>query len=71
MKRTTKYVGRDVHLAITAASVRNDGGRILARGSFATGERTMSSLPRRGSSTHCWEWNADVCRSAPVPGVPI
>jgi transposase len=31
MKRTTKYVGLDVHQATTVASVRAQGGRVMAR----------------------------------------
>lgn len=31
MKRTTKYVGLDVHQASTVASVRDDSGRLIAR----------------------------------------
>lgn len=31
MKRTTKYVGFDVHQATVAASVRDDSGRVIAR----------------------------------------
>jgi hypothetical protein len=30
MKRTTKYVGLDVHQATTVASVREESGRVLA-----------------------------------------
>jgi hypothetical protein len=31
MKRTTKYVGLDIHQASTVASVREDSGRVIAR----------------------------------------
>lgn len=31
MKRSTKYVGLDVHQATTVTSVREDGGRVIAR----------------------------------------
>ncbi len=31
MKRTTKYVGLDVHQASTVCSVREEGGRVIAR----------------------------------------
>ncbi len=31
MKRTTKYVGLDVHQAMTVATVRSEGGRVIAR----------------------------------------
>lgn len=30
MKRTTKYVALDVHLATTLASVRQESGRVIA-----------------------------------------
>jgi hypothetical protein len=41
MKRTTKYVGLDVHQASTVAAVREEGGRMLARGIFATEEEAI------------------------------
>jgi hypothetical protein len=43
MKRTTKYVGLDVHQATIVASVRDDSGRILARSMAA------DSRPRTGA----------------------
>lgn len=36
MKRMTKYVVLDVHQATTSASVREDGGRIIARAILPT-----------------------------------
>jgi len=36
MKRNTKYVGLDVHQATTVASVREAGGRVIARSILAT-----------------------------------
>lgn len=36
MKRTTKYVGLDVHQATTVASVREPGGRVIARSILPT-----------------------------------
>jgi len=36
MKRTTKYVGLDVHQATTVSSVRDDSGRIIARSILPT-----------------------------------
>jgi len=36
MKRTTKYVALDVHQATTAASVRDDSGRVIARSILET-----------------------------------
>jgi transposase len=41
MKRTTKYVGLDVHQATTVASVREESGRIVARCIFATDEAAI------------------------------
>lgn len=41
MKRSTKYVGLDVHQASTVAVVREEGGRILARSIFATNEEAI------------------------------
>ena len=38
MKRTTKYVALDVHQATTLASVRAEGGRVIARSIMATEE---------------------------------
>ena len=38
MKCMTKYVGLDVHQATTVASVRAEGGRILARSILPTDE---------------------------------
>ncbi len=41
MKRTTKYVALDVHQAMTAASVREEGGRIIARSILPTEEPAL------------------------------
>jgi len=41
MKRTTKYVGLDVHQAMTVASVREESGRVIARSVFPTEEATI------------------------------
>ena len=38
MKRTTKYVGLDVHQTTTLASVREEGGRVIARSIMPTEE---------------------------------
>lgn len=43
MKGTTKYVALDVHQATTVASVREGGGRVIARSIFPTEE---SAIPR-------------------------
>jgi transposase len=51
MKRTTKYVALDVHQATTVASVREEGGRIIARSIFPTEETAILEFFRgmRGS----------------------
>jgi transposase len=51
MKCMTKYVGLDVHQATTVASVRAEGGRVLARTILPTEEPAMVELFRgmRGS----------------------
>ncbi len=41
MKRRTKYVGLDVHQAMTVASVREEGGRVIGRTVVATEEATL------------------------------
>ena len=41
MKRRTKYVGLDVHQAMTVASVREEGGRVIARTAVATEETAL------------------------------
>ena len=41
MKRSTKYVGLDVHQASTVASVRDDSGRVIARTIVPTEEQAI------------------------------
>ena len=41
MKRTTKYVALDVHQATTVASVRQEGGRVIARTILPTEEPAL------------------------------
>ena len=41
MKRNSKYVGLDVHQAMTAATVRTEGGRVVSRGVMETSERSI------------------------------
>lgn len=41
MKCITKYVGLDVHQATTVASVRGEGGRVLARAILPTEESAV------------------------------
>jgi transposase len=46
MKRSVKHVGLDVHQASTVAVVRNENGKIIARGIFATEEEAILSFVR-------------------------
>jgi len=46
MKRTTKYVGLDVHQASTVASVREDSGRVIARSVLPTEGPALTELVR-------------------------
>ena len=41
MKRNTKYVALDVHLATTVASVRADSGQVIARSVLPTEEGAL------------------------------
>jgi len=51
MKRTTKYAALDVHQTTTSASVREDGGRVIARAVIPTEEAAIVEFFRgmRGS----------------------
>ncbi len=51
MKRNTKYVALDVHLATTVASVREDSGQVIARSVLPTEEGALVEFFRgmRGS----------------------
>ena len=44
MKRTTKYVGLDVHQATTVASVRDRSGRVIARAILPTDEAALGDF---------------------------
>ncbi len=44
MKRTTKYVGLDVHQAMTVATVRTSGGRVIARSVVETGDESITEF---------------------------
>jgi transposase len=44
MTRNTKYVGLDVHQAMTAATVRTEGGRVLVRSVIETSERSITEF---------------------------
>ena len=44
MKRNSKYVGLDVHQAMTAATVRTEGGRVVARSVIETSERSITEF---------------------------
>ena len=52
MKRTTKYVALDVHHATTLASVREEGGRVIARTILPAEE---PAIGRSGASLISWE----------------
>lgn len=41
MKRNTKYVGLDVHQAMTVATVRSQGGRVIARSVIETSDESI------------------------------
>ena len=44
MKRNSKYVGLDVHQAMTAATVRTEGGRVIVRSVIETSERSITEF---------------------------
>ena len=44
MKRNTKYVGLDVHQAMTAVTVRTEGGRVIARSVIETSEHSITEF---------------------------
>ena len=44
MKRNTKYVGLDVHQAMTVATVRGQGGRVIARSVIETGDASITEF---------------------------
>ena len=44
MKRTTKYVALDVHQASTVASVREERGRVIARGLVPTDQHAITEF---------------------------
>src|SRR5881396_2485758 len=46
MKRTTKYVAFDVHQATTVASVREEGGRVIARSVLPTDGGALTEFVR-------------------------
>lgn len=46
MKRTTKYVGLDIHQASTVASVREDSGRVIARSVLPTEGPALTEFVR-------------------------
>ena len=57
MKRSTKYVALDVHQATTVASVREEGGRVIARTVLPTEEETLREFFRgmRGTTHVAFE----------------
>jgi len=44
MKRNSKYVGLDVHQAMTAVTVRTEGGRVGARSMIETSEVSITEF---------------------------
>jgi transposase len=53
MKRTTKYVGMDVHQATTVTSVRSEGGRVILRDVVETSESAITEFfSGLGGSVH-------------------
>ena len=44
MKRNSKYVGLDVHQAMTAVTVRTEGGRVIARSVIETSEHSITEF---------------------------
>jgi hypothetical protein len=50
MKRSTKYVGLDVHQATTVASVREEGGRVIAHTIVPAEAAPCSSSDAAGQS---------------------
>jgi transposase len=78
MRRTTKYVGLDVHQATTVASVREESGRLIARGIVATEKDALLEFigGMRGSVHVAFEegtqaqWLYDVLRPR-VAGVVV
>ncbi|MEN8183691.1 MAG: transposase [Myxococcota bacterium] len=44
MKRSTKYVGLDVHQAMTVGTVRTEGGRVIARRMIETSEESITEF---------------------------
>ncbi len=44
MKRNTKYVGLDVHQAMTVATVRSEGGRVIARSVIETSDESITEF---------------------------
>ena len=44
MKRNSKYVGLDVHQAMTAVTVRGEGGRVIVRSVIETSERAITEF---------------------------
>ena len=44
MKRNSKYVGLDVHQAMTSVTVRAEGGRVIARSVIETSEPSITEF---------------------------
>ena len=57
MKRNSKYVGLDVHQAMTAVTVRTEGGRVIARSVIETSERSITEFFSGGGTVHVVSWS--------------
>ena len=66
MKRRTKYVGLDVHQTTTLASVREEGGRVIARSILSTEEPAIVEFfgGMRGARI-TRSWTAGPCAVGP------
>ena len=53
MKRTTKYVGLDVHEATTVVTVREVGGRVIARAILPAEAGAKAHDRSSGRQEHC------------------
>jgi hypothetical protein len=66
MKRNSKYVGLDVHQAMTTATVRREGGGVIARSVIETSERSLTEFfsAMRGSLHVAFEEGTQAQQSA-------
>ena len=66
MKRTAKYVGLDVHQATTVASVREEGGRVIARTIVPTEEPALVERPGVDHPSACHHATVEQVVGAPA-----